>query len=229
MKKKILILGGTGAGMIAASIIDRKEDAEVMGFINDFVPVGDNIVSFERKIKVIGKTASVLDFLQDDNVYVFVAYEGIRNPYKSYDVWKSLHIPDEKYYSVIDDMAVVPYEYCNIGKGVMIAQFSQISPGSTLSDNCMMLGNSFLGHDSFVNEFSHLTTNSVIGAHVKVGKGVTIGMNSTIRGGVTIGDFSLVGAGSVVLHDVPPNTIVAGNPAKVLRERGELNYLKGRD
>lgn len=228
MKKKVVILGGTGAGLIASSIIDRDDNAEVIGFLNDFIPIGDNITSFSKKIRVIGKTSSVNEFLEDENTFAFVAYEGISDPYKSYNAWKSLNIKEEKYYNVIDRFAVVPWEYCKIGNGVMVAQFSQISPGSTLSNNCIMLGNSFLGHDSFVDEFSHLTTNSVVGAHVNIGKGVTIGMNSTIRGGVTIGDFSLIGAGSVVLHDVPANKIVAGNPAKILRERGELNYLKRR-
>lgn len=228
MKKKIVILGGTGAGLIAASIIDRDENAEVIGFLNDFIPVGDNINSYNKKIKIIGKTSSVNEFLEDENTFAFVAYEGISDPYKSYEAWKNLRISEEKYYNVIDKFSVVPWEYCNIGNGVMVAQFSQISPGSTLSNNSIMLGNSFLGHDSFIGEFSHLTTNCVVGAHVKIGKGVTIGMNSTIRGGVTIGDFSLIGAGSVVLEDVPANTIVAGNPAKIIRERGELNYLKRR-
>lgn len=228
VKKKVVILGGTGAGLIAASIIDRDEHAEVIGFLNDLIPVGDNIVSYNKKIRVIGKTSSVSELLEDENTFAFVAYEGISDPYKSYDAWKSLNIPKEKYYNVIDKFSVVPWEYCNIGNGVMIAQFSQISPGATLSNNSIMLGNSFLGHDSFVDEFSHLTTNSVVGAHVKIGKGVTIGMNATIRGGVTIGDFSLIGAGAVVLDDVTSNTIVAGNPAKIIRERGELNYLKRR-
>ena len=79
------------------------------------------------------------------------------------------------------------------------------------------------------DEIFSFDINSVVGAHVRIGKGVTIGMNSTIRGGVTIGDFSLVGAGAVVLEDVPANTIVAGNPARIIRERGELNYLKRRN
>lgn len=229
MKKKVIILGGTGAGLIAASIIDRDENAEVLGFLNDFIKIGDSIVSYNKKLKVIGKTSMVNEFLKDEKTYAFVAYEGISNPYKSYEAWKNLNIPEEKYFNVVDKLAVVPWEYCNIGKGVMVAQFSQISPGATLSNNSIMLGNSFLGHDSFVDEFSHLTSNSVVGAHVRIGKGVTIGMNSTIRGGVTIGDFSLVGAGAVVLEDVPANTIVAGNPARIIRERGELNYLKRRN
>ena len=49
-------------------------------------------------------------------------------------------------------------------------------------------------------------------------KGASIGSGSTILAGITIGENALIGAGSVVTHDVPPNTIVAGNPARVIRK-----------
>ena len=51
-----------------------------------------------------------------------------------------------------------------------------------------------------------------------VKKGASIGSNATILCGVTIGEGAIVGAGSVVTKDVPPRTIVAGNPAKVIRK-----------
>ena len=47
---------------------------------------------------------------------------------------------------------------------------------------------------------------------------VSIGTSSTILGGIHIGENSIIGAGSVVTSDVPPNVIVAGNPAKILRK-----------
>jgi acetyltransferase-like isoleucine patch superfamily enzyme len=50
-----------------------------------------------------------------------------------------------------------------------------------------------------------------------VKKGASIGSGSTILSNVTIGEHAIVGAGSVVTKDVPPRTIVAGNPARVLR------------
>ncbi len=52
-----------------------------------------------------------------------------------------------------------------------------------------------------------------------VKKRAAIGSNATIMCGVTIGEGALVGAGAVVTKDVPPNTIVVGNPAKILRKR----------
>jgi acetyltransferase-like isoleucine patch superfamily enzyme len=51
-----------------------------------------------------------------------------------------------------------------------------------------------------------------------VGNKVSIGTSSTILGGIHIGENSIIGAGSVVTSDVPPNVIVAGNPAKILRK-----------
>ncbi len=53
---------------------------------------------------------------------------------------------------------------------------------------------------------------------VRLGNDVFVGVNSVILRDVTIGDYSIVGAGSVVTKDVPPNVVVAGNPAKIIRE-----------
>jgi len=56
--------------------------------------------------------------------------------------------------------------------------------------------------------------------HPKIGDGVLIGAGAKVLGNITIGHCSRVAAGSVVLHDVPPKTTVAGVPAKVVGEAG---------
>jgi acetyltransferase-like isoleucine patch superfamily enzyme len=58
-------------------------------------------------------------------------------------------------------------------------------------------------------------------APVVIGKNVWVGCRAIILKGVTIGDGAVVGAGSVVTRDVPPCTLVAGNPARVVRQLGE--------
>jgi len=55
---------------------------------------------------------------------------------------------------------------------------------------------------------------------VTVGNDVWIGANACVLRGVTIGEGAVVGAGAVITHNVPPYTIVAGNPARVIRELG---------
>lgn len=61
----------------------------------------------------------------------------------------------------------------------------------------------------------------------RVGKGARIGAGCTILPGVSIGAGSLIGAGSVVTRDVPPGSVVAGNPAKVVKRLDELKCQKG--
>jgi galactoside O-acetyltransferase len=56
---------------------------------------------------------------------------------------------------------------------------------------------------------------------ITIGNNVWIGMNSVIMRGVTIGENSIIGANSVVTKDIPANVIAAGNPCKVIKERGE--------
>ena len=76
---------------------------------------------------------------------------------------------------------------------------------------------------------------AIIGRNVNIGAGVVIGMknggapvihdgvhisaNAVVIGPIDVGENSIIGAGSVVIHDVPANTVVAGNPAKVLHEK----------
>ena len=61
---------------------------------------------------------------------------------------------------------------------------------------------------------------------VTIGNNVWIGGSVSIIGGVTIGDNAVVAAGSVVIHDVPANTLVAGNPARVIRKITKADRLK---
>jgi len=217
MKKKVVVLGGIGIGLIASSIIDLYDDLELIGFLNDNEPIGKEIGDFERKIKVVGKSEDVHKFICNDDTYAFIAYLVMKNKKSSYEKIKSLNIPEEKFINLIHPTAIVPKGYSKIGKGVLFAPLSQLSPDTTVSNNCILLPNSFLGHNSFMDEYSSIATNSVVGAHVHVGKGVHIGSNATIRETVRIGDYSFVGMGSVVLNNVPDYAVVVGNPSKILR------------
>jgi acetyltransferase EpsM len=213
--KKLVILGGSGIGMIAANIAMESGEYEVAGFLNDVIEVGTQIGKY-NKIKVIGTTDNIQYYL-DNGYYFFIAYVGLQKEKETFEKIEKFEIPRERYATLIHRTAIIPHGFCNIGYGVLMAPLSQISPDTTIGDNCILLANSFLGHDSTMLKFAHLATNSVVGANVVVGRGVHVGSNSTIREKVDIGDFSLIGSGAVVLNNVDKNTVVVGNPAKKLK------------
>ncbi|WIJ26735.1 serine O-acetyltransferase [Devosia sp. RR2S18] len=99
-----------------------------------------------------------------------------------------------------------------IGKGIMLDHGTGLVIGETavIGDNVSMLQNVTLGG----------TGKSDQDRHPKIGNGVLIGAGAKVLGNIKIGDCSRIGAGSVVLKEVPPRVTVAGVPAKVIGEAG---------
>jgi len=127
---------------------------------------------------------------------------------------------------------------CSIGHNTKIGASVEVQKNARIGNNCKVSSHTFvcegvtieddvfIGHGvMFINDiYPRATTNGSLQTEkdwavepTVVKKGASIGSNATILCNVTIGENAIVGAGSVVTRNVPPNTIVAGNPARVLR------------
>ena len=134
---------------------------------------------------------------------------------------------------------------CEIGDDTKIGAFVEIQKNAKVGNNCKVSSHTFIcegvtieddvfiGHSvTFINDsYPRATSNGCLQTEADwnvettlVKKGASIGSGATVLSKVTIGENAIVGAGSVVTHDVPANVIVAGNPAKVLRTIQPENY-----
>lgn len=128
---------------------------------------------------------------------------------------------------------------CEIGEETTVGTFVEIQRGARIGRRCKISTHTFIcegvtiedavfiGHNvTFINDRYPAATNAQ--GQLKsnadwqciptvVRRGAAIGSSSTILCGVTIGENAVVGAGSVVTHDVPQNTVVIGNPARFLK------------
>ena len=127
-------------------------------------------------------------------------------------------------YELDKSSSILPPFYADFGRNIKIGKNVWVQQGCTFMDR----GGITIGDNVFIAPKVNLVTlnhsldpklrSATIAKPIIIEDGVWIGINATILQGVRIGKNSVIGANSVVTRDVPPNTVVAGNPAKVVKK-----------
>jgi UDP-2-acetamido-3-amino-2,3-dideoxy-glucuronate N-acetyltransferase len=129
---------------------------------------------------------------------------------------------------------------CEIGDNTKIGTFVEIQKGAKIGKNCKVSSHTFIcegvtiedevfvGHNvTFINDIYPRSTTKDGGLQTEddwvcvptlIKKRASIGSSATLLAGITVGENAIIGAGAIVTKDVAPNTIVAGNPARILRK-----------
>jgi acetyltransferase-like isoleucine patch superfamily enzyme len=110
-------------------------------------------------------------------------------------------------------------ERCDVGSSNFSLNVS-VGPDFKIGDYSFIDQSTVLGHDVTVGSFCHIGVNVFMAGESKVGDGAVINSGAMIGRQVNIGAGAEIGMGSVVLRDVPPNTLVMGNPARAIRNVG---------
>jgi len=140
-------------------------------------------------------------------------------------IWDGVHIRRQArvgHDCIVGEKTYIAYGV-RIGHYVKINAVVYICAGVEIEDFCMISAHTVFTNDRFPRagnrELTGLETSDPTDETLftRVRRGVTIGANATIGPGVTLGEFSMIGMGSVVTRDVPAHAVALGNPARVVR------------
>jgi sugar O-acyltransferase (sialic acid O-acetyltransferase NeuD family) len=125
-------------------------------------------------------------------------------------------VPKERFETIVHPSAQVSAS-ATLGPGTVVLQNATIAAQARVGSHTIILPNSVLSHDDVVGDYTCIAGGVCVSGAVSIGRCCYLGGNCSIREEVTIGDGSMVGIGSIVLHDIPPGSVYVGNPARFLR------------
>lgn len=217
MKKKLLIIGGHGSGEIAMSIFEDANQVsgewDIAGYLSDIKEPGQYL----GKHKVIGATNEIENYVRKGYYIHNALFFNAKDKENRVEKFRKLKIPLEANATAIHPSAYI-MPGTKIGYGVVICPYAATSFGPEIGNFVHIYTQGFIGHDSIIKDFSTIAAHSVISARILVDEGAHIGLNSCIREDLSIGKYSIVGMGAVVIKDVDDFSIVAGNPAKEIKK-----------
>jgi len=206
MKEKIFV---TGAGGHAGVVIDAilSSSLQVYGIFDDNESlIGKNI--FE--IPILGKIEKAKE-ITDGKFVVAIGDNETRMK-----IVEKLGFPDDKFFTVIHPSAIIS-KNIQIGCGSMILGGVVINTGTSIGRHCIINTSSSIDHHNKISDFVHIAPGTHTGGNVEIDEGAFLGIGTSVIPGIKIGKWSIIGAGTVVIEEVPDYATVVGVPGRVIK------------
>lgn len=211
--KDLIIIGASGFGREVAWLVERINKIDqtwnLIGFLDD-----DNEIQ-NTKINgypVLGKTTDIVKFLDT----YFVCAVGASKT-REFIIHKLKSINPEIKYATLIDPSVELSDLVKIGEGSIICAHTIITVNIDIGDHVIINLDCTIGHDAVLKDFVTLYPSVNVSGATIIGHGSELGTGMQIIQGKTVGDNSIVGAGAVVVKDIPDNCTAVGSPAKPIK------------
>lgn len=206
---KIIIFGSGGQARVVAEIVLRENKHELIGFID---PIAKHPEEKIFNLPILGGL-EIIPKLIKQKILGFIV--GIGNNQIRAERFKEL-----KKMGLEPIQAIHPT--ANIGRDVVIGQGTVVNMGAIIATQCLIGENSIINsgaiveHEDKIGSHVHIAPGAALAGRVTVKNYAFLGLRSVIKDYLTIGKKAVVGAGAVVLKDVPDDTTVVGVPARPL-------------
>ena len=210
----IVVIGSSGHAKVVVDIIERAGRYKIAGLLDRFRSVGDQTMGYD----VLGREEDLPRLMPElglRGVFVAIGDNFVRSSVTA-SIKESY--PGLEVVSAVHPQASIG-RGVSIGEGTVIMAGVSVNPCCTIGRSCILNTNSSLDHDSVMGDFSSLAPRAATGGRCSIGRGSAIGIGVILLQGVTVGEHSVVGAGSTVLHNVGSCEVAYGTPARLVRSR----------
>ncbi len=211
---------GLGAGGHAKVVI------EILQLIGSYELAG----LLDPKRELWGTEVLGVPVLGDDSLLPHLYERGLRHAFIGLGsagdtrprrrLYEETHRQGFQVVSAIHPQAIISPS-AQVGPGPTIMAGAIINAAARLGENVLVNTGAIVEHDCVIGAHVHIATGARLASTVHVDEGAHIGAGAVVRQGIHIGRHSIVGAGAVVVADVPDGVVVAGVPARVLRQVNE--------
>lgn len=155
-----------------------------------------------------------LDNIDYHDCLFFVA---IGDNHRRMDVFLNLkyHYKKNKFINIIDKNSKISDIGVEFGENILVMANTHIGPGVKLRDGAIVNNGASVDHECYIGAFSSIAPGVILGGNVSLGSRVALCIGTTIIHNIRIGDDVVVGASSLVLRDLPSNSLAYGIPARI--------------
>lgn len=196
---KINLFGASGHAKVIMDIIEAQGDR--VGCLYDDAPHCDII----RGSKVYKAESKIIE----GPLIISIGSNKVR------------HLISERYklkYATAIHPGATVSQSAVIGDGSVVMQGAIIQPDAHIGRHCIINTGASVDHECQIEDYVHISPHATLCGNVHVAEGSWIGAGTTIIPGVKIGRWCIIGAGSVVIHDIPDDVVAYGNPCKIRKQ-----------
>jgi sugar O-acyltransferase (sialic acid O-acetyltransferase NeuD family) len=212
--RNIIIIGSSGHAKVIIDIIEKENKYQIIGLLDKFKKVGEEVLGY----KLIGEEKDIPGLIENYGLVGGLIAVGDNWTRKNIYEKIKLIAPNFQFIKAIHPNAQIARNV-QIDNGTVVMGGAVINTNAIIKNHCILNTNSSLDHDCFMDDFSSLAPNATIGGNVTIGRFSAVSLGANVIHGITIKEHTVIGAGSVVLKDIPEFSIAYGIPAKVIRKR----------
>lgn len=205
--KDVIIIGSGGFGR-EVSWLANDCGRKVRGYLDDRREKGDRIYG----LPVLGR---VLDWQEHRDVEFVVA---VGNPRARREIIEHMEDAGVPHFATLVHPSVICSGSVQFGEGSLVCAGAVLTVNVSVGRHVIINVQAAIGHEDVIGDFCTIAPSVMLSGGVTVEEGAEIGASSVIRQGLRIGAGAMLGMGSVVTHDVEPNMLCMGTPARPFRE-----------